>query len=248
MRVDCDRHPPFRAPRVQPRRKGRSRRVALLRFDSPTSQESPARADGATGFGAWRRLAIASALLALIGGCASMHNMQPAPVDPQPAQETKEIIKLVSDPLGVLVNSSTGDSCTTPCEIEVDWNDEFLLSFEAKGFHERVIKVRQVPADRFDKRSMAVYALTGAFSGFLYFSLAEVFAKAIVNIATLGLLGADLDEQSLSGKSRFVIGGAVAGLVIGTTVRGMVREHRRLRREEVWVKLKPQIASNKKRR
>ena len=173
------------------------------------------------------RLNVVWGLIVLMAGCTSMPSVQP---DPNP--KGTETIPIVTEPSGAVVESSTGDRCTTPCELEVGENEKISLSFQKKGFRTKNIKVRPVP-ETFSSRSMITYASIGAASG----ALGALFADSINAVWAAIFRVEHKTDKSLIATG--VLAGALFGLSIGYGVHRIVQEQRRRVREQVSVELKP---------
>ena len=177
-------------------------------------------------------------LIVLMAGCTSMPSVAP---DPNP--KGTETIPIISEPSGAVVESSTGDRCTTPCELEVGKNEKVSLSFEKEGFRTKYIKVRPV-REEFPSRSVITYASIGAASGALAASMADIMGEVLSTVLVSALFGIkDPDEfEYKTDKSliaRGVLAGALVGLSIGYGVHRIVQEQRHRVREQVSVELKP---------
>ena len=61
-------------------------------------------------------------LTALVSGCATMR------------RGSTESMMFVTAPTGALVTLSTGESCITPCELEVDRSDELNFTISKSGY------------------------------------------------------------------------------------------------------------------
>lgn len=67
--------------------------------------------------------------LAFLAGCATI------------TRGTTETYKVTSIPAGASVNFSTGESCTTPCELEKKRNQPFLVNISKEGYEPYDIQV-----------------------------------------------------------------------------------------------------------
>ena len=173
-------------------------------------------------------------LFALMAGCASTPSVQ---TTPEP--KLKETIPLVSQPPGALVEASTGDRCTTPCELEVGWNEKISLSFQKQGFHTKYIRVRPVP-EEISSRSVIKYASIGGLLGGLFTMAGDAIGFGIAAAFVSPFTSRELNykrDKSLIAKGAVV--GAVAGIGIGYGVNSILNKKRRRYREQVSVKLKP---------
>jgi hypothetical protein len=75
------------------------------------------------------RLAIVLALAAACGGCASItrgHTNQ---------------VQITSQPSGAEARTSMGHACTTPCTLQFNRKDEFVVTISKPGFHTEEIPV-----------------------------------------------------------------------------------------------------------
>jgi hypothetical protein len=64
-----------------------------------------------------------------LGGCATV------------TRGTTEQVQIVSSPPGAAVAASTGNSCTTPCTMEVSRKSEFTLTVTKDGYEPATISV-----------------------------------------------------------------------------------------------------------
>src|SRR5690349_19633732 len=65
----------------------------------------------------------------MLGGCATV------------MRGTTEQIQIVSSPPGATVAASIGNSCTTPCTMEVSRKSEFILTITKEGIEPATVSV-----------------------------------------------------------------------------------------------------------
>jgi hypothetical protein len=58
-----------------------------------------------------------------------------------------QALRIGSKPPGAEAKTSLGQSCRTPCELEVQAADEFSLTLALKGYQPQTVSVRKDPAD-----------------------------------------------------------------------------------------------------
>jgi hypothetical protein len=63
------------------------------------------------------------ALAAMCGGCASV------------TRGTTEQVQILSEPPGAEAHTSMGHVCTTPCTLQFNRKDEFIVTASQRGFH-----------------------------------------------------------------------------------------------------------------
>jgi hypothetical protein len=69
------------------------------------------------------RWVVVLALAAGCGGCASI------------TRGTTDQVQIMSDPVGAEVHTSMGQTCTTPCTLQFNRKDEFVVTASKPGYH-----------------------------------------------------------------------------------------------------------------
>ena len=182
-------------------------------------------------------LTIICAPIVLMAGCTSMPSVQP---DPTPKQT--EMIPIISEPPGAVVKTSTGDHCTTPCELEIGRDEKISLSFQKEGFRTKHIKVRPVP-EQYSFRAMITYTSIGALTGTAFASMADALINVSAAVFVTAFTLRDPDEFEYETDKSLItkggLAGALVGFGIGYGVHMLVQEKRLSVREQVLVRLRP---------
>jgi hypothetical protein len=77
-----------------------------------------------------RRVLLAVAAMASLSACSAITD-----------GEVIDQVQINSDPPGVKVTTSLGQTCTTPCTITVLRNDEFIVFYQAPGYRPMEVPV-----------------------------------------------------------------------------------------------------------
>ena len=77
-----------------------------------------------------RKITAVAISCACLAGCATV------------TRGTNTQVQFLSNPSEALARTSTGYSCTTPCQIQVSRKDEFVVTVSKPGFHSEEVAVR----------------------------------------------------------------------------------------------------------
>ena len=92
----------------------------------------------------------ALALLLMLTGCVTAER-----------GNTRALV-LESTPPGALVTLSTGQSCTSPCQMQVITNNDVEARFTLAGHREQTVRIESVPTRDAAQGLMRNWTLTGA--------------------------------------------------------------------------------------
>lgn len=110
---------------------------------------------------------------------------------------TDVTLSIGSTPNGILVASSQGWDCTTPCEMTVERGSELELEFTAEGFNSSSVSVAP-PIIKQKRRTTYIAAGVGAVVGYEASRVAHELSEAIVGALFLGLFNVDLEPEVAS--------------------------------------------------